>query len=749
MNRNSNPAARLAGAAALLVAALAASPGLAQALKPQRHAGIEVPAPLPPGQVTETHWGTTVADPWRHLENVKDPAVQDWMRAQADATTKIFARIPGRDAMLARMREIEGSAAGLTQQVVRADNGRLFFLRRNPGEDQFKLVWRDGPGGADHVIVDPEALSKAAGRTHAVMDWRPSRDGTRLAYSMQVGGGEIGVLHVVDVASGRALTAPIDRIRYASVSWLDDGSGFFYSRLKEGFEQQPPQQRFHDRRTHFHALDGKGSDRLVASPTHNADLGWPIFASAWVAQIPGTQQAMAWVFRGVERNTMLYTAPLADAMAGTAKWRRVFDHTDEVSALSWQGGHFFAKSAKGAPRYRILRIPVDADIGRAEVLVAEERGVVDSLGMARDGLYFTRLEGATQSLYRIAADARPGTPAQRIALPVQGAVDIKSASPRQDGVVIALGGWTRASKDYTLGADGRATRLALAPDGTYDAPDSIEAREVMLRSHDGVEVPLSIVMKKGLKPDGSNPAIVYGYGAYGVVDEPYFNPRLLAYLERGGIFAVAHVRGGGAFGKGWHEAGRKVTKPNTWKDGIAAAEWLIAQGWTSKARVGIYGGSAGGIFVGRAITERPDLFAAAVPLVGTMDGMRFETSANGAANIPEFGTVKDEAEFRALLAMSSYHHVRDGVRYPGVLLGHGVNDIRVDVWQSAKFASRLAQAQSSGEGPVRPVLMRLEYDAGHGSGTTRAQAQERSADVYSFFLWQFGVPEFQPRAAGL
>jgi prolyl oligopeptidase len=235
--------------------------------------------------------------------------------------------------------------------------------------------------------------------------------------------------------------------------------------------------------------------------------------------------------------------------------------------------------------------------------------------------------------------------------------------------------------------------------------------------------------------------VLYGYGAYGVTEDPFFNPRIYAWLEKGGVYAIAHVRGGGAFGEEWHLAGRKANKPNTWKDAIAAAEWLVANGYTSKSRLGIFGGSAGGIFVGRAITERPDLFAAAVPLVGTLDAPRFEFSANGPANIPEFGSVKNESEFRALLEMSTYHAIRDNTPYPGILLVHGVNDIRVDVWQSLKAGARFAVATSSG----RPVLMRLEFDSGHGQGSTRAQLQERIADIWSFMLWQFGAPEFQPR----
>lgn len=253
-------------------------------------------------------------------------------------------------------------------------------------------------------------------------------------------------------------------------------------------------------------------------------------------------------------------------------------------------------------------------------------------------------------------------------------------------------------------------------------------------------MPLSILTRKDARHDGGLPTIVYGYGSYGSTEDPFFNPRVYAWLERGGAFAVAHVRGGGAFGEEWHLAGRKANKPNTWKDGIAAAEWLIANRYTDKSRIGIYGGSAGGIFVGRAVTERPDLFAAAVPVVGTMDGLRFEFAANGVANIPEFGTVSDEAEFRALLAMSTYEHIETGTRYPGLMFVHGVNDIRVPVAQSLKAAARFADASAS----ERPVLLRLEYDSGHGQGSSRAQQQQRTTDIWTFFLWQFGVAGFQP-----
>jgi prolyl oligopeptidase len=252
-------------------------------------------------------------------------------------------------------------------------------------------------------------------------------------------------------------------------------------------------------------------------------------------------------------------------------------------------------------------------------------------------------------------------------------------------------------------------------------------------------VPMSIVHKKGMKLDGNNPTLLYGYASYGITEEPRFNVSRLAWLEQGGVFVVANPRGSGVFGEDWYKGGFQATKPNTWKDFIACAEYLIAQKYTQTAKLGIMGGSAGGILVGRAMTERPDLFAAVVASVGALDGIRFESTANGITNVPEFGTVKTEAGFKGLLAMSTYHNIKDGVKYPAVIFTHGVNDPRVEVWESTKTAARMMAATGS----KKPVLLRLDYEAGHGIGNTKSQQQEERADLYSFLLWNMGVPAFQ------
>ena len=738
---------RIAARFAILLAALPVP--FVPALAAQQVAGVEVPAPLPPQKVSDLHFGVTVEDPYRFLENVSDPAVAQWMRAQANATAAVLAKIPARDALLARIREIEAAAPGSVGQVDRSESGRIFFTRREPSENQFKLVWRDGVEGKDTVMVDPEALSKAAGKPVALQGFAVSPDGRLVAYSVQTGGAEIGTLHIVDVLSGRDIVPPIDRIRFASASWLADSTGLFFSRLREGFDKLPASERFGDRETHFLALGTQAQrsagSRLVFSPSRSPALKLPLYASGALMQIPGTDLAALSVSFGVERFREVYVAPLDAAMRGSATWRKVAGLADAVTSARFTRDWVYLVSTQNAPRGKVLRVPVaNPDLAKAETVVAPSNGVVVDMGAARDALYVVQRRGAAMNLVRI--PHRATDKPQEIATPDAGTISLLDVHAEIDGVMLSLGGWTRVAKPYVLSSAGtEPRRLALAKDSAFDAPVDIEAREIKVKSHDGVEVPVSVLVRKDVKLDGRNPAIVYGYGAYGITEDPFFSPRIYAWLERGGVYAFAHVRGGGLYGEEWRLAGRKATKPNTWKDGIAVGEWLAANGYTAPSRLGIFGGSAGGIFVGRAITERPDLFAAAVPAVGVMDMLRTEASANGVANIPEFGTVQREDEFKALLAMSSYHHLRKSTRYPGVMLVHGVNDTRVDVWQSAKFASQLANTTAANDANARPVLMRLDYTIGHGQGSTRAQAQETSADIYSFFLWQFGVPDYQPK----
>jgi prolyl oligopeptidase len=698
--------------------------------------GVEVPPPLPAKNVVDTYWGTGVDDPYRFLENTREPAVQSWMRAQADATEAILGKLAVRGQLRARIAEIDDAVPTSVSSVRRMPSGRYFFLRRNAGENQFKLVRRDSLGGADVVLVDPDALARATGKPQAIGGFAPSPDGKRVTYAISAGGAEIGTMHVIDAQSGKEVAPAFEAIRGSGgVAWLEDSSGFFYTRLRRDWASVPATERFLDNLRYFHKLGATGEDPAVFGAGVDPDVPVLRTASGHVAPVKGTPYAVAVVTDGVKREETLYIALLADVLARKAKWRRVFGEDAKITATVAAGGWVYVKTAADAPRYRVLRMPISGlDLARAQVVIPASDDVVVEIGAAKDALYVTQRSGPVTRLLRVAHGGEPKP--EPVALPFEGNADISYAASDQDGVIFRLGGWTRASRLHAFDPAAKSVaQLPFEPPGRFDAPEGLAAREVRVKSHDGVEVPVSIISRADLKLDGRNATILYGYGAYGITESPSWSPRLLAWLERGGVFVIAHVRGGGVFGDAWHRAGQKTTKANTWKDGIAAAEWLIAEGYTSPDRLAVMGGSAGGIFVGRAMTERPDLFAAAVISVGNSDLVRSETRANGVGNIPEYGTVRKEDEFRALLQMSPYAQTRDGVKYPAALYEHGVNDTRVDVWMTLKMASRLAAATASG----KPVLQRLEYDGGHGVGATRSQSRERTADRWAFLLWQFGM----------
>ena len=578
---------------------------------------------------------------------------------------------------------------------------------------------------------------------------------------MHASGSEIGHMHVIEVATGKQLLPPIDRVRFAGASWRKNGSGLFFSRLRPGFESMRSTERFADTGRYYLDLSQPNPDKLIFNASMYAELKLPSFATGYVQELPGTELAGMVVNFGVDRRLAMYVANMDDVMNGKAKWREVFNQSADIREVDMGHGNVYLRSALNAPRFKILKLKLtQLDLKTAETLLPESEGVLRAMTVSQDALNVTRREGVNTALLRLPAasiNALGGSGSssssnlgkldvQKVPLPLEGNVTVVGSVDHPD-LIVAVSSWTQALRRYVYTPTTSSTsntsqivRLNLAPPVEPIQRAEIVAREVMVPSHDGVRVPVSIIMRKDTVLNGKNPTIVYGYGAYGTTEEPGRSNGVMAWVERGGIYVYAHVRGGGALGSQWHEAGHKTTKFNTWKDGIAAAEWLIANGYTSAAKLGIYGGSAGGIFVGRAITERPDLFAVAVPSVPVLDMVRSEQRANGVANIPEYGTVKVEPEFHALLRNSSYHAVKEGVKYPATMLMHGVNDSRVDVWQSLKFASQLANAQKG----AQPVLLRLDYEAGHGSGSSAEQAMQRTAEFQSFMLWQMGESGFQP-----
>ena len=713
------------------------------AMAGQNTASQDAAAPAPPvapiRPVTNDYYGTKVVDPYRYMEDLKDPEVEAWFKGQNAYTRGVLAKIPGRDALLTRIRDLDASRPAKVSSVQQIPGGRYFYEKMLSTEIVARLYVRDGLTGQEKVLLDPAKYPAPPGAHNAISYYTPSWNGGMVAVGVSAGGSENAVIHILDVNTGKESPETIDRARFGAITWRSDNRSFFYNRLQKLAPGQPLTDEEQKSIDYLHvvgtdvdkdiAVLGFGlSPRVEIAPT---DL-------PFVATMPDSTWALAYLAHGVLNEATIYRAPV-DALgkAGTP-WEKICDVPDDVTGLAVHGDEIYLLTHKDAPRFKVIRTSLaHPDIAHADVVVPEGDNVIKNVSAAQDALYVQATDGALGLLERVAYS---GGKAQNVDLPFRGAANVAAADERIPGILLEMASWARAPRIYSVNPQGAVADTKLQPLGPNDDPTDVVSEEVKVKSWDGVMVPLSIVYKRGLKMDGSNPTLMRGYGAYGITIDPSFDPTLLAWLEKGGVYAWAHPRGGGVYGEDWHKWGQKLTKPNTWRDFIACAQYLIDSHYTSPEKLAGQGTSAGGITIGRALTERPDLFAAAIDRVGVSNAVRSEDTPNGPPNIPEFGTVKTQWGFEDLYAMDAYLHVRDGVHYPAILLTTGWNDPRVASWEPGKMTARLQAATGSG----KPILLRVDYVAGHGMGSTKSQVEEEMADDWSFLLWQFGVAGFQP-----
>ncbi len=449
---------------------------------------------------------------------------------------------------------------------------------------------------------------------------------------------------------------------------------------------------------------------------------------------PNWKYVFTYVNSGVPPNIEIYATQLQALNQKPVPWRKIVGFEDEVTGLNMRGDDLYLTTYKNTPRYKIVRANLKQQyLTKDETFFSGGEAIVEAGRAQRDAMYVQTLDGGMRRIWRVDYKTMK---AELIRLPYGGSARITPTETNTDGIYFRTLSFTKSTAHFKYDPKtGNSTDTKLVPPIPIDM-SHIETVNAKAKSYDGIMVPLVIIYKRGLKRDGSNPVLMDGYGAYGYENtSPDFFANALPWLERGGVYVLTGVRGGGEYGKEWYLAGKGKTKPNTWKDFIACAEYLIAEKYTSPEHLGIQGVSAGGILISNAIAERPELFGAAIINVGYINVLRGETTASGAINIPEFGSVETEEGFRALLAMDGYLKIKDGVKYPAVLLTHGINDPRVAPWMSAKMAARLQAASASS----KPVLLRIDYDAGHGSGETQKQRNEREADTYAFLFKQLGA----------
>jgi prolyl oligopeptidase len=713
--------------------------------------------------VVETLHGTSVADPYRWLEDMAAPETRAWFAEQGTFTRKMLDALPGRAALRERILAL-GAGDDRVRDLQWAGD-RLFYLKRRAGDESYRLYVRDGLAAPERVLVDPAAPGSAE-RPITIDYFRASPNGQRVAYGIAAGGSEDATLHVLDVDTDKAVGRPIPRARWAEPSWRFDSTVLFYTQQREQVPGAPPADTLKGSRAWQRVFVPDGTVR------DEALLGLDVTPTVALApeDIPSLESSPVSPFvigvvrHGVQKEISLYVARLTDLRGADTPWRRLAGRDRGIVSFAMRGEWIYVVTHENAPRYRVLRWSLnDAgpfDARTASVVLPESSRVVREIAVAKEALYVRLTDAGYARLVRLPFNPTPRKPPPKarrgtkppppppkplsgeMRLPFPGTLDELVANPLATGALLRLESWTEAPGYFAFEAKtGAIARTPLLPAARADF-GNVAVERTTVRSHDGVAVPVTIVQRKGQARDGSARVLLDAYGAYGVSQDPRFAPSLLAWLERGGVLVVAHVRGGGELGDDWHRAGFRATKPNTWRDVVAVAQWLVQERVTAPERLAVIGSSAGAIAAGRAMIERPDLFAALVSVVGFHDTLRSESAMAGPANVAEFGSIADPQGFRDLLAMSTYAALRDGVAYPAALFTAGLNDPRVDAWDPGKAAARLQAINAGPGGSGRPVLLRVDPAAGHGASTATGRADEY-ADILSFVLWQTGAADFR------
>lgn len=698
------------------------------------------PAPVAPVKlVSETLHGVTVQDPYRYFENIKTPEVQAWLRAQGDSARATLDRIALHDQIDQRISELSAATGDAVREVTRMPGDRIYYMKRPRGEKQYKLMMRVGLTGAEKVLIDPQAEMARTGIPHAVNYYVPSWDGKYMAYGVSAGGSEDASLYILDIASGKLIGQPIPRVHESLVNWLPDSHSLTFNQLKMPTKGEPESETFLDSRVMWLKVgDPETKAKAVFGPTVTKKLG---LARLDVGSIVFST-ASPWMIARTTDTTLpegfLFVARVSDIGKADIGWKKISGYEDKITAIELKGDELYFQTHQNAPRKKVMKLDLrKPDLASAvEVAAAPKDGVLEDFALTRDAVIGSIRQGTSIVLRRY---TKGNTAGEAIPMPKTGAAAVVH-QPAHDSkdVMYSLNSWTEPSRIWLWQGKQTVDSGLRVPPAITGLPE-LTVEDVNVRSHDGAMVPMTLLYKKGLKRDGNNPTLLDGYAAYGFSETASFSLPHMAWIERGGILAFANVRGSGVYGDDWYKAGFKATKHNTWQDGVACAQYLIDKGYTSAKKLGIMGTSAGGIFVGRTVTHAPELFAAAIFNVGILDAVRAEESANGITNISEYGSAKKPAEFPGLLAMSTYHQIKDQTAYPAVMLVHGLNDPRVDVWHSAKTAARLQAASSSG----KPILLRLDAQAGHGIGSTLNQQNAMWSDIFSFLLWQMGHTELK------
>jgi len=674
-----------------------------------------------PKPVVDVVQGHHISDPYRWLEDSASVETQQWVSAELNYTRSMLDPLRGRAELHTRLAQLLAIGTISAPQI----GGKYFFYTRRDGsQNQPVLFVREGVNGKDRALVDVNAL--AADGTVALDWWTPSEDGKYVTYGTSPSGSEMSTLHVIETTTGKLLPDQIERTRAADIAWKLDNSGFFYTRYPKKGDVPEGEEVYH-RHVFYHALGADSAKDPDIFGAGRDPQDWPGVALS---------NDDRWLLISVAQGWTKSELYLQDLKAGSAPVR-ITDGKNFLYGGEIVNGKIFITTNEDAPRYRAFSVDASAP-ARAnwKEIIPQNDAVLQGVGVV-NGQLLAQYEKSASSQLRLLDTS--GKVLGDIQLPAIGTVFASGGKWNRKEAFFAFHSFTIPDSIYQVNLSDRSSALWAKVDAPGIDPDKYEVQQVWFNSKDGTHIPMFVFHKKGLQLNGRNPTLLTGYGGFNVSLTPDFRGDRYAWLEHGGVFAVANLRGGAEFGEDWHRAGMLGKKQNVFDDFIAAAEFLISQKYTDKEHLAIRGGSNGGLLMGAALTQRPDLFRAVVCQVPLLDMLRYQNFQIAKLWIPEYGSSEDPKQFEWIYAYSPYHHVKAGTEYPATLFMTAESDTRVDPMHAKKMAALMQAEAANGKSRERPILLRIDTKAGHGVGKPITKQVEDLTDIYSFLFWQLGM----------
>ncbi|MGH9500458.1 MAG: prolyl oligopeptidase family serine peptidase [Terriglobales bacterium] len=699
----------------------------AAALWAADHSSAPAPAAPPKARVdtvVDVVQGHRIADPYRWLEDAASPGTREFVDQELAYTRGILDPLPGRERLHQRLTQLLSIGTITAPQVA---GKYYFYTRREGGQDQPVLLVREGLHGKDRSLVDVNGM--AADGTVALDWWFPSDDGKYVAYGTSSGGSEESTLHLIETASGRLLPDTIDRTRFTSVAWKKDNSGFFYTRRPRKGEVPAGEETYHVKVFYHSCGSDPAKDPLIFGEGRNPQD---------IPQVALADDDDRWllitVFEGWAKSELYLQDLKAGAPPVELTTGKEFLYSGEIFK-----GRLYITSNEDAPRFHLF--VADAADARRESwkeIIPQTDAVLKGASVYGGKLFAQYEKNASSQIKLFELDGRA---IEDFSLPTLGTVTASGGRWDRAEAFFDFSSFTVPPSVYQIDLVSRKIELWDKVEAPGIDPAKYEVKQLWYTSKDGTRVPMFVFHKKGLPLNGKNPTLLTGYGGFNVSNTPEFRAGRFAWLEQGGVFAVANLRGGAEFGEEWHRAGMLEKKQNVFDDFIAAGEFLISEKYTDKSHLAIQGGSNGGLLVGAALTQRPDLFRAVVCQVPLLDMLRYQNFQIAKLWIAEYGSAEDPKQFDFIYAYSPYHHVKAGTEYPATLFMTADTDTRVDPMHAKKMAALMQAEAANGQSRERPILLRIDSKAGHGQGKPITKQIEELTDIYSFLFWQLEVKE--------